>query len=171
MSDCTANAGDDTEASGQADVIDIKSASVEELLPLLEDQDSLQYLFDRWSTEEVLSRLDVLESESAPIGTAAEDLERIRSACRFHLRNRHGVDRPELKAFTSYTDVATRAELEMYEKDSVEGRIASSPKEILSYSGREMIGAKLREREWLLEPLVKQESSVMLYADAGVGKM
>lgn len=162
--------GVDTPDTGvKPTIIDIKDATLAQLLPLAEAVEEL-CAFDEQSAEDALSRLDVLEAAGAAFGAEADTAERIRSAFRYYLRAQHGVDRPELEGFTSHTDVITHAELEMSEKATVEEHIKGRPGEILSYSGQAMIGAKLREREWLLEPLVKQESSVMLYADAGVGK-
>lgn len=43
-------------------------------------------------------------------------------------------------------------------------------RKIVSFTAKDFLELEQPDREWLLEPLMKQYSSVMLYADAGVGK-
>lgn len=162
------------------EIVDIKDADLQQLLSLLNDSNTLGRDFDRWSTEEVLSRLDVLESTDKAFSVQAEQVAKLRSHCRFFLRHTHSVQRDELESVTDHDDLYERLKLKKRDYLSLEEFIALTPsakdsegnlqKVIREYSAGDLLGIKQKEREWLLHPLLKQESSAMLYADAGVGK-
>lgn len=156
----------------QAESVNIWEATLEQLLGLLEGKNSLPYCFDRNSTEEALSRLDELTRDVAPFGKQAELVDLLRSHLKFNLRTSHAVDRPELSIINNFADVLVAAQGKYRNQLSLEDYIdaVGSTGSILTYSGEALLGAEMKQRQWLLEPLIKQESSVMLYADAGVGK-
>jgi len=153
------------------DTIEIIGASLEDTLSILDSPYGIDG-FNRWATEEVLSRIDELEASEKPIGDTAEKLKELRSNCRFYLRKKHMVERPELEDVQDHQDLHTRIDLLFRNEKSLEEIIESDkhPASILELGGVTLLGVKMKKREWLLEPLLKQESSAMLYADAGVGK-
>ena len=156
----------------KAELVNIWEATLEQLLGLLEDDKALPSCFDRNSTEEALARLDELASDVPPIGEQSNQIELLRSHLRFNLRTTHKVERPELDIAKTYADVLVAAQGKYRDQLSLEDHIDAkgSTGNILTYSGEALLGIEMKQRQWLLEPLIKQESSVMLYADAGVGK-
>ena len=149
----------------------IKGASLEDILSILDSAIGIDS-FDRLATEEVLSRLNELEETVKPIGETLEKLKELRSTCRYFLRKKHLVERAELDVVLDHQDMYNRINLLSRDEKSLEERIEadSSADSILEFGGVDLLGIKMKEREWLLDPLLRQESSAMLYADAGVGK-
>lgn len=104
--------------------------------------------------------------------------DQLKSYLKHLLRETHKVDNPDLKEVVNFTDLLLAAQASFKSRPTIEERIASvatledkqREKNILHYSGKALLGATMEQREWIVEPLIKEKSSVMLYADAGVGK-
>lgn len=154
------------------EIVDIKEATLSQLICLLEDEDTLPFYFDKSSTEEALKRLETLIELERPFGETAEKSETLRSHLRFFLRKQHAVEHPDLKEVLSFSDLQIRTALLGRNDKTLDELIEANtyPDRILEYPGAALLGMEMKKREWLLEPLIKQESSAMLYADTGVGK-
>jgi hypothetical protein len=117
--------------------------------------------------------------------------ERLKGGLRYLLAERSGDG--SQAAFSSFEDLQMRMEMQYQHKPSIEDhverfgqqaterlsrlnatRVAEGKKPkgapIIHLSGATLLGAQFKTREWLLEPLLKEQSTAMLYADAGVGK-
>ena len=151
-----------------------KDATLAQLIALLNDHDTLEHSGMLFTSDTLVRLNEILENQPRPYGDELEQIEQLKSRCRYYLRTLHGIADPELTNVTSHTDLFTRCELDQWHKFSQEELIADKaknlPKAIIGLSGDKLLGIKMKKREWLLEPILKQESSAMLYADAGVGK-
>jgi RecA-family ATPase len=154
--------------------VDIKEATLKQLIELI----GSTIVLDRQTTEEAMNRLNMLAETEPLFGVEAINAETLRSYLKYSLRDIHKIDRAELKEMVNFTDLLLAAQAEYQDKPTIEERIEavgkletrSQEKAILHYGGKALLGAKMENRGWILDPLIKEKSSVMLYADAGIGK-
>lgn len=145
-------------------LVNISALSLEALLEL---GDNGGLAFDKASTQLALDRLESLQKEGAVNDAQQKQADELKQGLTFYMKQTQDGARP-----IKFSSADLKREVEYLYKDklSIEELIKTNPKERLSYSGSALLGAKIKEREWLIEPLLKEKSSAMVYADAGVGK-
>ena len=153
------------------DEFDVKKATLEEIIAEYKGASHLVHHSDNMSLEVTLNRLEELTTNAdiKPIGEVYKDSERLKGIFRYQLAMQSEGDSPV--EFSSFEDLQARLKMKYQFEPTIEQYIEQSASASpLHYNGEVLIGANFKERGWLLEPLIKEESSAMLYADAGVGK-